>query len=109
ATSAGERRPPGGDDAELPDHGVDNGCRLEELALKRPAVDIEAHGLQEVAPGDRSKRTRHLCRRPDQVVDQGVDRTLHLAPGAVGEAELHALASATFAADHLAHGFQLMC
>ena len=47
----------------------------------RPSTS-SAHGLQQVALRDRGDRARHLGGRPQQVVDQRVDRRLHLAPGA---------------------------
>ena len=56
--------------------------RAQELALQRPAVDVEPHGLQQVALRDRGDGARHLGGRPEQVVDQRVDRALHLGPGA---------------------------
>ena len=77
-----------GEHAELLDHGVDDGRRAQELALQRPAVDVEPHGLQQIALRHGGDRARHLGRRPQQIVDQRVDRALHLAPGAGGEAEL---------------------
>ena len=72
----------GGEHAELLDHRVDDGGRAEELALERPALDVEPHGLQQVALGHGRQRAGHLVGRPQQVVDQRVDRRLHLAPGA---------------------------
>ena len=42
---------------------------------------------EQVALGDRRQRARHLGGRPEQVVDQRVDRGLHLAPGAPGALE----------------------
>ena len=80
---------------------------LQELALQRAAVDVEPHGLQQVALRDRGDGARHFGRRPQEVVDQGVDRALHLAPGAAGEPDAHALAGLAFAADHLADPFEL--
>src|SRR5215467_4069263 len=46
---------------------------------------------------DRGDRAGHLGGRPQQIIDEGVDRGLHLAPGAVREAELHALAGLALA------------
>ncbi len=76
--------------------------------LQRPAVDVELHGLQQVALRHRGDRARHFGGRPQQIVDQRVDRGFHLAPGALGEAEAHALAGLAFAADHLADTFELL-
>ena len=50
----------------------------------------------------------HLGGRPQQIVDQRVDRALHLAPGAGRQAELHPLAGLAFAADDLADLLQLL-
>ena len=58
----------------------------------RPSTS-SAHGLQQVALGDRGDRARHLRGRPQQVVDQGVDRGFHVAPGAVRQAERRAAGS----------------
>ena len=55
--------------------------RAQELALERPAVDVEPHRLQQVALRHGADHARHLGGRPDQVVDQAVDRAFHLAPG----------------------------
>jgi len=73
-----------GEHAELLDHGVDDIRRAQEFAFQRAPVDVEAHRLQQVALGDRGDGARHFCRRPEQVVDQGIDGGFHLAPGAVG-------------------------
>ena len=73
-----------GEHRELLDHRVDDGRRAEELALQRAPVHVETHGLQQVALGDRADRAGDLGRRPQEVVDQLVDRGLHAAPGAGG-------------------------
>jgi hypothetical protein len=49
ADLAGHARHFGGEHAELLDHGVDDGRRAQELALQRAAVDVERHGLQQIA------------------------------------------------------------
>ena len=82
ADLARDARHLGGEHAELLDHRVDDGGRAQELALQRAAVDVESHGLQQVALRDRGDRAGHLGGRPQQVVDQRVDRAFHLAPGA---------------------------
>src|SRR6266498_2590000 len=97
-----------GEHAELLDHGIDDVRRAQEFALQRPAVDVEAHRLQQIALGDGGDRASHFRRRPKQIIDEGVDRAFHLAPGAVGEAELHALACLSFAAHDLADTFELL-
>ena len=93
---------------ELLDHRVDDGRRAQELALQRPAVDVEPHGLQEVALGDGGDGAGDFGGRPQQIVDQRVDRGFHLAPGAGREAELDALAGLALAADHLADALELL-
>src|SRR6266852_6256955 len=97
-----------GEDTELLDHRVDDRRQTQEFALQRPAVDVEPDSLQEVATGDRGDRMGDRGGWPQQVVDQCIDRTFHLAPGAARQAELDALAGLAFAADHLADIFELM-
>ena len=97
-----------GEHVELLDHGVDDLGRAQELALERPAVDVEAHRAQQVALRHRGDGAGHFRGRPQQVVDQRVDRGFHLAPGAVGKAEAHALAGPAFAAHHLPDPFELL-
>ena len=57
--------------------------------------------------GHRSDGARHFRRRPEQVVDQRIDRGFHLAPGALRQAEAHALAGLAFAAHHLPNALEL--
>ncbi len=98
----------GGEHAELLDHGVDDGGRAQELALQRPAVDVEAHGYQQVALRHRLDASGHLGGRPQEIVDQGVDRVLHPAPGARREADAQSLARPALLADDLAHLLELL-
>jgi hypothetical protein len=42
-----------------------------------------------------------------QIVDQRIDRRLHLPPGAAGATEFHTLARLALLADDLAHAFEL--
>ena len=53
-----------GEHAQLLDHRVDDVGGLQELAAQRPAVDIEFHGLQQVALGDGGDRAGHFTGRP---------------------------------------------
>ena len=108
ADLAGDARHLGGEDAELLDHRVDDGGRLQELALERPPVDVEGHGLQQIALRHRRDGARHRHGGPQQIVDQDVDRVLHLAPGAAGDAELDALAGPALAPDLLADALELL-
>ena len=108
ADLAGDARHLRGEHVELLDHRVDDGRGLEKLALQRPPVDVERDRLQEVALGDGGDRARHRHGRPQQVVDQGVDGILHLAPGAVRQAELDAVPRFPFAPDLVTDAFQLL-
>jgi hypothetical protein len=68
--------------AELLDHLVDRLRGAQELALERPALDLERHALREVALRDRADHARDLAGRVDEVVDQRVDALDRLAPEA---------------------------
>ena len=96
-----------GEHAELLDHRVDDVGRLQELAFQRAPLDVEADGLQEIALRDRLDRARHLRGRPQEVVDERVDRLLHLAPGTAGDAEAYAIAGLALAPDDLADVLEL--
>ena len=97
----------GGEHAQLLDHRVDDGGGAEELAFERPAVHVEPDGLEQVALRDGGERARHFRRRPEQVVDQRVDRRLHLAPRAGRTSELDALPRLPLFADDRADSFEL--
>ena len=92
----------GGEHVELLDHGVDDLGGAQELALQRPAVDVEAHGAQQITLRHRGDSAGHFRGRPQQIVDQRINRGLHLAPSAIRESDANALAGPAFAADHLA-------
>src|SRR5262249_2209008 len=92
---------------KLPDHGVDDGRGTKEFALKRPSLDIQRYGLEEVALGDCRDCARHLRRWPEEVVDQAVDRLFHLHPGARRTSKFDALAGLALATDGLADAFEL--
>ena len=51
-----------GERAELVDHRIDDLADAQEFAAKRPAVDLDRHGLREVALGDRADHARRLRR-----------------------------------------------
>ena len=97
-----------GEHVELLDHAVDDLRRAQEFALQRSAVDVELHGLQEIALRHGGDGARHLGGRPQQIVDERVDRRFHLAPGALGEAETHTLASLALTAHDLTDTFKLL-
>ncbi len=109
ADFAGDTRHLGGEHAELLDHRVDDRRRLQELAPQRTTVDVETHGLQEVALRDGGNRAGHLGRRPNEVVDEGIDGIFHLAPRAARDRKLDALAGLAVPPDHLAHPLKLIC
>ena len=108
ADLAGDARHFRGEHVELLDHRVDDLGGAQELALQRPAVDVERDGAQQVALRHRGDGAGHFRGRPEQIVDQRIDRGFHLAPGAVGKPEAHALPGAAFAADHLADPLELL-
>src|SRR4029077_20970360 len=96
-----------GEHVELLDHRVDDLRRAQEFALQRSAIDVELNGLQEIALRHRGNGARHFRGRPEQVVNQRIDRGFHLAPGALRQAEAHALAGLAFAAHHLPYALEL--
>src|SRR4051812_9739396 len=98
----------GGEHAELLDHGVDDGRRLQEFAAQGTPIDVELDGLEQVALCHGCDRARHLAGRPQQIVDQRVDGAFHVGPGAGGQPELHALARLALAAHHLADQLELL-
>ena len=106
---AGDARHLGGEHVELLNHRVDDLGGAEELALQRPAVDVERNGAQKVALRHGGNSARYLGRRPEEIVDQRIDRGFHLAPGALGKAETHALAGLAFPAHHLPDALKLPC
>src|SRR6478735_7481263 len=81
---------------------VAQGDLLQTVRLGRPPVHLEPYRLQQVALRYRRDDTRDLGSRPEQIVDQRVDRGFHLAPGAIRQAELYALAGFALAADDMA-------
>ncbi len=97
-----------GEHAELLDHGVDDAGRAQKLALQRPAVDLEAHSLQQITLRDGADGASHFRGRPKQIVDEGVDRGLHLAPRPMREVELHPLARLSFATHDLTDALELL-
>ena len=83
-------------------------AELQEFALQRAAVDVEMHGLEQVALRHRGDGAGHFGGRPEQVVDQGVDRAFHLAPGAAGDRKADALLGLALLADALADPLELL-
>jgi len=94
ATDLGRERP------QLVDHRVDRGADAQELALDRLALDLERHLLGQVALGDGHDDAGHFGCRPDQVVDQQVDRLDAPAPVALVPCQRDAFLHLALAADH---------
>src|SRR6185503_16193502 len=97
-----------GEHGKLLDHRVDDVGRLQEFAAKWAAIDVELHGLQQIALGHGGDRARDLAGRPQQVVDQRVDRSLHVRPRSARQVELDALPRLALASDDLADVLQLL-
>ena len=98
----------GGEDAELLNHGVDDVGGAEEFAFERTSVDVEPHGLSEVALGDGGDGARDFGCRTEQVLHEGVDGDFDLAPRAARLVEAGALAGSAFLADDLADALQFL-
>ena len=94
--------------AQLLDHRVDDGRGLKEFALERPSIDFGSHGLEQVALRYRGYGGCDFLRRPDQIIDQGVDRRFHFPPCAVGDAEFDAVAGFSFATDDFSDPLELL-
>ncbi len=103
---AGHARHLRGEDAELLNHRIDDVGGAEELAFEGASIDVETNRLGEVALGDGRDGAGHFRGRPHQVLDQAVDRDLHIVPGAVMAGNADALASLAFLADGLADALQ---
>src|SRR4030095_12495191 len=98
----------GREDAQLLDHRVDDGGGAKELAFEWAALDVEAHGLEQVALGDGRDCPRKLGRRTDEVVNQGIERDLHFAPRAARTRKAHPLTGFALLAHHLAYSRQFL-
>src|SRR5213594_2414445 len=59
---------------ELADHRVHGPGGVQELALERAPVDLQGHGLRQVAVGHRADHARDLGVRAGEVLGQVVDR-----------------------------------
>ena len=81
-------------------HRVDGLGGAQELALQRPAVDLERHRLGQVALRHGADHARHFGRRVHQVVDQRVDAIRPVAPEAARVGHRGALLELAFLADH---------
>jgi hypothetical protein len=94
--------------AELVHHGVDDLAAAQELALQRPAFDLEIHSLAEVAAGHRAHHAGHFRRRRDQVGDQVIDGVDICAPRAERVREPRPLTDLSLLADLVTEPFELL-
>jgi hypothetical protein len=58
--------------------------------------------------GHRRNRPGHLSRGPQQIINEAIDRTLHLAPGPIAAAHVGAVAGAALLANDFAHQGKFM-
>ena len=87
---------------ELVDHGVDGVLQIQHLA-----PDVGRDLLAQVAVGDGTDDSLHLAGRPDQGVDQAVDRFDAPRPALGPAPEHHPLRQLALLAHHPAHPGQL--
>ncbi len=106
ADFAGYARHLCGEDAELLNHGVDDVGRAEEFAFEGAAVNVETDGLSQIALGDGGDGAGYFGGGSEQIFDQGVDRDLHLIPGAAAMFNANALAGFALFADGVADALQ---
>ena len=71
------------ENAELLNHRVGDICRSQELPFQRPSIHVQAHDLSQVALRNGRDGASNFRGRAQQVLDECVDRDLHLAPGAL--------------------------
>ena len=110
-----ERRQPNahrGDDPErplAPDHDRAQvvAGRLRSLGTQTSDAPVREDDVQRQHDG--GDGAGDFGRRPQQIVDESVDRCFHLAPGAVRQSELHALARLAFAPHDMADALSLLC
>ena len=96
AGDAGHLRSEG---VQLVHHRVDDLADPKELAAQGPALDLDLHGLAEVALGDGPDDARHLGGGLNKVADHRVDRLDAIVPPAGRGRKLSALADAPVLAD----------
>ncbi len=107
ADLARDARDFGREHVHLIDHPIHDPRGTQELAFERPALDLERHGLRQVALRDGRDAARDLDRRLQEVVDQPVDGGFHRAPSTRAALALHALACEAAFADGVAHALEL--
>src|SRR6202035_746885 len=97
----------GREGAHLLDHRVDDRGGSQEFSLERPSIHFQAHGLLQVACVARRNGACDLRSRPQQVVDEGIHRPFHRAPGAGAPVARHAMTGLAVLADDLPGTLQL--
>ena len=75
--------------------------------MKRAPINVQLHGLQQIALRDRGNGAGHFSRRPKKVFDQCVDRRLHVSPGSTLPVEARALPGRSLFADDRSNAFEL--
>ena len=108
ADLAGDAGDLGGEGAELLDHGVDGAAVRRNSPFSGAPLDLQGHGLAQVALGDRADDPGDLVGGAGQVGDQVVDarRRASRQPPAAAASEA-ALRGLAFLADGLADPLQL--
>ena len=97
-----------GKQAHLIDHGVHDRGGALELALERAPVDFHLHALRQIAFRNGADRARDFGGRPQEIVDQRVDRAFHRTPRAGAPIDRYAVTRFAFLADHLPRPLDLL-
>ena len=108
ANFASHARDFSGKHAELLNHGVDDVGGTQKLAFQRPPVHVQPDGLSQVALRHTGDGAGDFRGGPEQIFDQSVDRTFHLAPRAFRFMKPCALPGLSFLADHLTDSLQFV-
>ena len=97
----------GSEHAQLLNHGVHDVRGAQKFAFERAAVHVEPDRLGEIALGHGGDGAGHLGGRPEQVLDQRIDRDFHVVPGAAMPLKADSLAGLAFFAHRQADPLQL--
>ena len=73
----------GSENAELLNHRVGDIGRPQELSFQRTPIHVQAHNLSQIALRDGRDGASNFRGGAQQVLDESVDRNLHLSPGAL--------------------------
>ena len=87
--------------SELLDHGVDDFGRAKKVAFERTSIHVHSYRLRQISFGHGRDGAGNFGGRPQEILDQGVDRILDLPPGATGFVEPGPLTSSASFAHHL--------